>query len=86
MAYGTTSTNNPPPHASSYRVKFKKEDFINLIKLANPEFLFHVKRMYFFSFQGFVAYSLDCDETDFVDQHFNILEAIEFSNRSWNEG
>ena len=39
--------------------------------------------MFFFGFQGFVVYSLDCDEKDFSDFHIPILEAIEFSNGSW---
>ena len=86
MAYGSTASSNPPSYASSYRVKFKREEFINLVKFSKPELIFHVKRMYFFAFQGFVVYSLECDESDFIDQHITILESIEFSNRPWNEG
>ena len=83
MAYGSSTSSNPPPHTSSYRVKFKKSEFLNLIKIAQPEFLFHVKNMFFFGFQGFVVYSLDCDDKDLSDSHIQILEAIEFSNGSW---
>ena len=83
MTYSTAS--NPPPNVSSYRVKFEKIEFLRLLKIANPDYLFNVKNMYFFAFQGFVVYSLDCKEEDFVDQHIPILQAKEFSNGSWRK-
>ncbi len=83
LTYATSNANNPPPQVSSYRVKFLKEDFLRLIKIAQPEFIFNVKNMYFFSFQGFVVYSLDCEQEDFNEIHIPILPAIEFSNSTW---
>lgn len=81
MAY-SGSQSSPPP-VSSYRVKFLKDDFLRLIKGASPDFIFNVKNMYFFAFQGFVVYSLDCDSNDFAEIPIPILSAIEFSNSAW---
>jgi hypothetical protein len=81
----TTTNSSPPPHTSSYRVKFKREDFLQLIKVASPEFLFHTDRIFFFAFQGFVVYSLECKLEDFEYLHIPILHAIEFSNTPWSE-
>jgi len=69
-------------HTSSYRVKFKREDFLELVELAKPEIIYHVRRMHFFAYDGFVMYSLRCDNSDFTQK---ILEAIEFSNYAWSE-
>ena len=84
MAYSSTSQ-NPPPNVSSYRIKFDKSEFIQLVKIAKPDYLFAVKNMFFFSFQGFVVYSLDCKSEDLVDLHIQILQAIEFSNSTWKK-
>lgn len=86
MAYGATAaTSSPPPPTSSYRVKFRKKEFVNLIKIASPEFIFHVDRMYFFAFQGYTVYSLECNYEEIQEFHLPILEAIEFSNTTWRE-
>ena len=67
---------------SSYRVKFRRQEFLELVELAKPEIIYHVRRMHFFAYDGFVMYSLDCNNSDFTQK---ILEAIEFSNYAWSE-
>jgi hypothetical protein len=42
---------------SSYRVKFKKKQFLELVKVAKPKIIYHVRRMHFFAYDGFVMYS-----------------------------
>lgn len=84
MAYSTPSQ-NPPPNVSSYRVKFDRTEFLRLVKIAKPDYIFVVKNMLFFAFQGFVVYSLDCRQDDLIDLHIQILEAKEFSNSTWKK-
>ncbi len=74
----TTATQN-----GSYRVKFDREDFLQLVKEAKPERIYHVNRIFFFAFDGFVMYSFKCRSEDFPSQR--ILHAIEFSNTYWAE-
>ena len=69
-------------HTSSYRVKFRREEFLELVELAKPEIIYHVRRMHFFAFDGFVMYTLECGNSDFTQK---VLEAIEFSNYAWSE-
>jgi hypothetical protein len=66
--------------ASSYRVKFDREHFIELVRIARPNLLFRIKNMYFFAYDGFVMYCDQCQAGDFSEQ---ILDAIEFSNTQW---
>jgi len=68
--------------ASSYRVKFRREEFLRLVEIANPRIIYHRRRMHFFAFDGFVMYTFDCDDIDFSGP---ILETIEFSNYTWSE-
>ena len=68
--------------SSSYRVKFRKEEFLELVKIAKPKIIYHVKRMHFFAYDGFVMYTFECGNSDFKQK---VLEAIEFSNQSWTE-
>ena len=69
-------------HTSSYRVKFRGEEFLELVKIAKPKILYHRGRMHFFAFDGFVMYTFECQDGDFKQQ---ILHAIEFSNQAWSE-
>jgi len=69
-------------HTSSYRVKFKREQFLELVEIAKPEIIYHRGRMHFFAHDGFVMYTFECDNRDFKQK---ILEAIEFSNYAWSE-
>jgi hypothetical protein len=66
--------------ASSYRVKFDKEEFLELVHIARPRIIYHRKNMHFFSFDGFVMYTDQCQNSDFSER---ILETIEFSNYQW---
>jgi hypothetical protein len=69
-------------HTSSYRVKFKRKEFMELVKIAKPKIIYQRGRMHFFAFDGFVMYSFECKDSDFKQ---NILHAIEFSNQAWSE-
>ena len=68
--------------ASSYRVKFRREEFLRLVEIANPRIIYHRRRMHFFAFDGFVMYTFDCDDIDFSQP---IIEAVEFSNYMGSE-
>lgn len=68
--------------SSSYRVKFKKKQFLQLVELAHPQIIYHVNRIFFFNYDGFVLYTFDCEEQDFSQI---VIDAIEFSNTPWNE-
>ena len=69
-------------NTSSYRVKFKRDEFLRLVEAAQPERIYHRKRMYFFAYDGFVMYTFECTDDDFrVPIHY----AIEFSNMAWAE-
>lgn len=68
--------------ASSYRVKFRRRAFLELLGHANPRVIYHVRRMHFFAYDGFVVYTFECEDRDFTQR---VLEAIEFSNQPWAE-
>jgi hypothetical protein len=69
-------------NASSYRVKFAREEFLELARLAKPRIIYKRKNMYFFAYDGFVMYCDQCEDKDFSER---ILEAIEFSNYMWQK-
>jgi len=69
-------------HTSSYRVKFRKEEFLELVEIAKPKTIYHSGRMHFFAFDGFVMYTFECNDSDFKQK---VLHAIEFSNQAWSE-
>ena len=66
----------------SYRVKFRRDEFLRLVEIANPKIIYQRRRMHFFAFDGFVIYTFDCDNTDFNQP---IIDTIEFSNYTWSE-
>lgn len=68
--------------SSSYRIKFRRAQFLELVEIANPKIIYHRGRMHFFSYDGFVMYTFECQNTDFSQR---IIEAIEFSNQPWSE-
>jgi len=74
----TTATNEM--NSSSYRVKFDKLNFLELVRIARPRIMYHRKNMHFFAYDGFVMYTDQCDNSDFSQV---ILDAIEFSNYQW---
>lgn len=70
-------------HTSSYRVKFKREEFLKLVEIAKPDIMYKVKRIFFFAYDGFVMYTFECRHEDFINQ--NVIHGIEFSNQQWAE-
>ena len=83
MAYAGGAVAAAAISTSSYRVKFKREEFLELVDLAKPRRIYHRGRMHFFSFDGFVMYTFQCSDEDFPAQR--VLQAIEFSNYQWSE-
>ena len=69
-------------HTSSYRVKFRRKEFLELVALAKPSIIYQRKRMHFFAYDGFVMYTFECDDSNFTQK---VLHAIEFSNQAWDE-
>ena len=67
-------------HTGSYRVKFARNEFLELVGIAQPEIIYHRKSMHFFAYDGFVMYSFECNDTDFRQK---IIHAIEFSSYEW---
>ena len=83
MAYaGGAAAAAAAQHSSSYRVKFKRNEFLELVQIAQPEIIYHVRRMHFFAYDGFVMYTLECDTNEFTQK---VVQAIEFSNVAWSE-
>ncbi|XHH09817.1 MAG: hypothetical protein ACFCUE_04100 [Candidatus Bathyarchaeia archaeon] len=68
--------------AGSYRVKFDRENFKELVRIAKPKIIYRRKNMYFFAFDGFVMY---CDQSEPIDFSQRIIDAIEFSNYQWSK-
>ena len=79
---GATAAVVASMHSSSYRVKFNRREFLELVEIAKPRIIYHVRRIFFFAFDGFLIYTFECAHRDF-DQM--IIEAIEFSNQQWSE-
>ncbi len=68
--------------ASSYRVKFRRAEFLELVQIATPMIIYHRGRMHFFAYDGFVMYTFECKSEDFSQK---VLQTIEFSNYQWSE-
>jgi len=78
----TTTAVIAAQHTSSYRVKFRRREFLELVDIAKPQIIYHRNRMHFFAFDGFVMYTFECEHSDFGQR---VIEAIEFSNYQWSE-
>ena len=78
----TTTAVIAAQHTSSYRVKFRRREFLELVDIAKPQIIYHRNRMHFFAYDGFVMYTFECDSRDFSQR---VIEAIEFSNYQWSE-
>ena len=78
----TTTAVIAAQHTSSYRVKFRRREFLELVDIAKPQIIYHRNRMHFFAYDGFVMYTFECDSRDFSQR---VIEAIEFSNYRWSE-
>jgi hypothetical protein len=85
MAYGggAAAASAAAAHTSSYRVKFRRSEFLELVQIAQPKIIYHVRRMHFFAYDGFVMYTLECDPDEFSQ---TVIQGIEFSNMGWSEG
>ena len=81
-AGATTAAVIAAQHTSSYRVKFRREQFLELVEIAKPKIIYQTGRMHFFAFDGFAMYTFDCEDSDFKQK---VIQAIEFSNQAWNE-
>jgi hypothetical protein len=79
---GATTAAIVVQHTSSYRVKFRRNEFLELVEISKPKIIYHRRRMHFFSYDGFVMYTFECNNNDFKQK---IIEAIEFSNEAWSE-
>ena len=82
MAYAGGAVAAAAMHTSSYRVKFRKSEFMDLVQMAQPSVIYHVRRMHFFAHDGFVMYTFECESEDFS---IKVMHAIEFSNMQWSE-
>lgn len=65
---------------SSYRVKFRRREFLELVDIAKPGIIYKRGKNHFFSFDGFMMYSQECSDGDFEQK---VLDSIELSNSSW---
>jgi hypothetical protein len=68
--------------ASSYRVKFDRETFKELVRIAKPKIIYRRRNMYFFAYDGFVMY---CDQSEALDFAQRVFDTIEFSNVQWSK-
>ncbi len=66
--------------ASGYRLKFRREEFLQLVDIAKPRLIYRRGKNHLFAFDGFVMYSQECRDEDF---RVKIIDSIEFSNYSW---
>jgi hypothetical protein len=69
--------------SGGYRVKFRRQQFLEIVRLVQPKIIYYVKNMYFFSFDGFAVYTNECADSDFSGR--KVVEAIEFSNMPWSK-
>ena len=67
---------------SSYRVKFRRKEFLKFVEIAKPTLIYQTGRMHFFAYDGFVMYTFECEDGDFKQK---VLHSIEFSNQAWSE-
>lgn len=82
MAYDGGAVAASAVSSSSYRVKFRREEFLELVQVAKPRIIYQTGRMHFFSYDGFAVYTFQCRDEDFA---VRVLHALEFSNQQWSE-
>ena len=81
-AGATAATTATALHTNSYRVKFRRQAFLELVRIVKPTIIYHVRRMDFFAFDGFVMHTFECNNRDFTQK---VRHGIEFSNYQWSE-
>ena len=64
-------------HSSSYRLKFRRAEFLRLVDIANPRVIYRRGKNHLFAFNGFVVFCQECSDHDL---RVHVIEAIEFSN------
>ena len=69
-------------NTSSYRVKFQRNEFLELAEIAKPNRIYNRGKMSFFAFDDFVMYTFECKDSDFKQK---VMHAIEFSNQAWSK-
>ena len=67
--------------ASSYRLKFDRDEFLKLVDIARPRIIYKRGKNHIFAYDGFVMYSQECKDEDFG---VTIIDSIEFSNYTWS--
>ncbi|MDI9644759.1 MAG: hypothetical protein QFX35_06020 [Candidatus Verstraetearchaeota archaeon] len=82
LAYGAAIAAEEARYPSSYRVKFRRDQFLELIRIAQPKRVYRVKNVHFFAFDGFVMYCQDCTDAELG---VRVVEAVEFSNDAWKK-
>ena len=45
----TTATIVAAQHTSSYRVKLRRREFLELVEIAKPKIIYHRKRMFYYT-------------------------------------
>ncbi len=68
--------------ASSYRVKFRRKEFLRFVEITKPRIINQRRRMHFSAYDGFVMYTFECDDVNFSQP---IFEVIKFSNYTWSK-
>ena len=84
MAYSsgaTAAAAEAASHTSSYRVKFDRARFLELVEIARTKIIYHRGKKHFFGFDGFVMYSQVCRDEDFPDSR--VIDSLELSNYAW---
>ena len=66
--------------ASSYRIKFRRAEFLELVDAAKPRFIYRRGKNHFFAFDGFLMYSQQCRDSDFGQR---VMDSIELTNYQW---
>jgi len=84
MAYGggAAAAAEEAKKSSSYRVKFRRDQFLEMVRIAQPQRVYRVKNVHFFAFDGFVMYCQECTDAELG---VRVIEAIEFSNDAWKK-
>jgi len=66
--------------ASSYRIKFRRAEFLELVDAAKPRFIYRRGKNHFFAFDGFLMYCQQCRDSDFSQR---VIDSIELTNYQW---
>lgn len=62
-------------NASDYRLKFNREEFLQLVEIAQPRIIYRRDKKHLFAFDGFVMYTQKCSDEDFKVKLINAIES-----------